>query len=225
MPVAEHRVELLQVVERGAGRLQHVAAVVAKDVLLQREVLAGGGHELPHARGARARDRLRIERAFDERQQRQLGRHAAALELFDDVEHVAAAAFGHALHVVGPRRVPLLAVAHEVGVEVGHREALSHAHPQVGLRCAVVEVDPHLGSHRVDRDRCRRDFGFRGRRARCGLRCRCDRGSGFARRCVRRGGTGGRAARGGDAAREHRQGQQREQQPAGRETGQPAVLE
>ena len=67
---------------------------------------AGRRDELPHARGARHRHRLRVEGALDERQQRQLGRHAALVELLDDVEQVAAAALGHALHVVGPGRVP-----------------------------------------------------------------------------------------------------------------------
>ena len=83
---------------------------------------------------ARRRHRLRVERALDEGQQRQLGRHAAPLDFLDDVEQVAAAALGHALHVVGARRVPLLALAHEVVVEVGHREAAAHARPTG--RCA-----------------------------------------------------------------------------------------
>ena len=61
----------------------------------------------------RARHGLRVERALDEGQQCELGRHAAALDLLDDVEHVAARAAGHARHVVGPRGVPLLAIAHQ----------------------------------------------------------------------------------------------------------------
>ena len=51
LPVAELRVKPRQVVERGTRRREHVAPVVAEDVLLQVEVLARGGHELPHARG------------------------------------------------------------------------------------------------------------------------------------------------------------------------------
>ena len=35
--------------ERGTGRGQHVATVVAEVVLRQLEVTSGGGHELPHA--------------------------------------------------------------------------------------------------------------------------------------------------------------------------------
>ena len=101
----------------------------------------------------RRRHRLRVEGALDERQQRQLGRHAALVELLDDVEQVAAAALGHARHVVGPGRVPLLAVAHQVVVEVGHREAAAHALPQVDAGGAVVEVEAHLGAQRIDRHR------------------------------------------------------------------------
>jgi hypothetical protein len=40
VPVAKHAVQLLQVVQRGAGGGQHVAAVVAEGVLLELEVLA-----------------------------------------------------------------------------------------------------------------------------------------------------------------------------------------
>ena len=153
LPVAEHAVELLQVVERGAGRGEDVAAVVAKDVLLELEVAPGRRDELPHAGGARHRHRLRVVGALDERQQRQLGRHAALVELLDDVEEVAAAALGHARDVVGPRRVPALAVAHQVAVEVGHREAAAHAIPEVDAGGAVVEVEADVGAQRVDRHR------------------------------------------------------------------------
>ena len=102
MPVAEHAVKFLQVVERGAGRCQHVAPIVAKHVLLQVEVAPGRGNELPHAGGLGRRHRLRVEGAFNERQQRQLAGHAAAFHFFDDVEEVAAATLRHALHVIRP---------------------------------------------------------------------------------------------------------------------------
>ena len=123
VPVAEHAVQALQVIERRAGGGQHVAAVVAEEVLLQVVVAAGGRHELPHAGGARAGDGLRVERALDEGQQRQFAGHAAPLQFLDDVEQVLARAVRHALHVVGPAGVPLLLLAHQVGVEVAHREA------------------------------------------------------------------------------------------------------
>ena len=151
MPVAEHAVELLQVVERRAGRGEDVAAVVAEDVLLQLEVAARRGDELPHPRCARHRHRLRVVGALDEGQERELGRHAALVELLDDVEQVAAAALGHAGDVVGSRRVPALALAHEIAVEVGHREAAADAVPEVDARGAIVEIEVDVGPERIDR--------------------------------------------------------------------------
>jgi len=47
LPVAKHAVQALEVVERGVGRGEHVAPVVAKGVLHQVEGAPGGGHELP----------------------------------------------------------------------------------------------------------------------------------------------------------------------------------
>jgi hypothetical protein len=75
VPVVEHAVQALQVVERGAGGRQHVAPVVAEQVLLELEVAPRARHELPHAGGPRHRQRLRVERALDEGQQRQVGGH------------------------------------------------------------------------------------------------------------------------------------------------------
>ena len=60
LPVAEHGVERLQVVERGGGRGKDVAAVVAPPVLLQIEALAGRRNELPHAGGLGRRNRARV---------------------------------------------------------------------------------------------------------------------------------------------------------------------
>ena len=70
-----------QVVERSAGRGQHVAAVVAENVLRQLVVAAGGRDELPHAGRARDRHRLRVECALDERQQRELASACRAARL------------------------------------------------------------------------------------------------------------------------------------------------
>ena len=134
VPVAEHAIELLQVVQRRARGGEHVAPVVAEGVLLEVEVGARGGHELPHAGGLGAGDGLRIEGAFDVRQQRQLGRHAAALQFLDDVEQVLARALRHAQDVVGPGGVPLLAFLHQVGLQIGHGETAADALPQIGGR-------------------------------------------------------------------------------------------
>ena len=164
VPVTEHAVQAGQVIECCAGRGQDIAAVVAKDVLLEGKVASGARHELPHARSARARQGLRIERALDERQQRQLGRQIAFLHLFDDVEQVAPAAFGHALYVFRLAGVVILALAHKVVVEVGDAEAVAHALPEIGLRHAVVEIDRDFRAPRVNR-RC--NDGFRRRSANC----------------------------------------------------------
>ena len=90
LPVAEAVVQELQVVERGAGRRQHVAAAVVPPGLLQAVLAAGGRDELPHAGGAHARVGRRVVGALDHRQQRDLGGHAALLQLLHDVEQVAA---------------------------------------------------------------------------------------------------------------------------------------
>ena len=60
--------------------------------------------------------------AFHHGQQGQFHGHAALLDGLDDVEHVAAAAFDHASHVIGPVHVPLLVGQHQVVVQVRHAE-------------------------------------------------------------------------------------------------------
>ena len=131
VPVAKYVVELLQIVERSAGGGQHVAAVIAECVLLEVEIRARGRHELPHAGGLGAGDRLRVEGALDKRQQGQLGWHIPALQLLDDVEQVFARSFRHALDVLGAAAIPLLMVLHQILLKVGHGKALANTHPEV----------------------------------------------------------------------------------------------
>ena len=100
VPVAVHLVDVRQVVERGVGRGDDVAPAVVPPVLLQLVALAGAGDELPEAGSMRARVGHRVERALDHRQQRQLGRQAALLELVDDVVQIELAALEDALQVV-----------------------------------------------------------------------------------------------------------------------------
>jgi hypothetical protein len=131
----------------------------------------------------RHRHGLRVEGAFDEGQQRQLGRHAAALDLLDDVEQVAAAARGHALHVVGAAGVVLLPLAHQVACRGRHAQAGTHARPQVGARgrpgvqtaaaARAAGVDGHGGADAAARagsagarERFRRRAGAPARRGR-----------------------------------------------------------
>ena len=73
---------------------------VVPPVLLELEALAGAGDELPQPGGMRARVGHRVERALHHRQQRELGRHAALLDLLDDVIEVQPAAVEDALQVV-----------------------------------------------------------------------------------------------------------------------------
>ena len=131
VPVVKHLVQAPQVVQRRACGGQHIAPVIAKQVLAQVEVLARAGHELPHAGSLGARHGLRVEGAFDEGQQCQLNRHVALLHFFDDVEEVAAATLGHALHVLGLAGVVLLPFADQVAFDGRHAVAGAHTFPQV----------------------------------------------------------------------------------------------
>jgi hypothetical protein len=74
---------------------------------------------------------LRVEGAFDEGQQSQLGRHLARFEFFNDVIQVFVRALCHALQVVRLGRVPLGSVVGQLVFEVGHLVALADAFPQV----------------------------------------------------------------------------------------------
>ncbi len=88
-PVAvELVVQGLQVVQRGASAFDDIATAVVPPVLLQAEARAGVGNELPQSRGARARIRIGLEGALDDRQQSDLERHAPALELGDDMVEI-----------------------------------------------------------------------------------------------------------------------------------------
>ena len=74
VPVAEHLVEVAQVLGRRARRLVGVAALVDVLVDAQPVALAGGADELPGADGAGVGDRPVVEPALDERQIGQPGR-------------------------------------------------------------------------------------------------------------------------------------------------------
>ena len=52
MPVAEHAMQALQIVQCCAGRGKNIAAIVAESVLFQVKVFASARHELPHTTGA-----------------------------------------------------------------------------------------------------------------------------------------------------------------------------
>ncbi len=203
VPVAVQLVERLKVVERGVGGGDHVAARVGPPVLAQLVLLAGRGNELPQARSVRARVGHGVERALDHGQERDLGRHAALFHFLDDVVEIELAALDHALEILRLACVPALALAHPRAVEIGHREAVADALPEIVRGAREIDRVRSLGIFDCLRfsDRRRSDGGcFRaggvrgghgsgscngGRGARCGRygpRCR----GGIGRRRSRR---------------------------------------
>ena len=67
MPVTEHVVQLLQVIERGARRFDHVAPLVLPHVLFERRSCGPvEGMNCHRPGGLGGRKRLRHEGAFDE---------------------------------------------------------------------------------------------------------------------------------------------------------------
>ena len=124
-------VQKLQVIERSAGRGDHIAAAVIERGLRKLVFDTGLRDELPEAGGLRRRQRLRIETALDERQQGKLGGQPAALDLVDNVVKVAASAQHDRLHQLRSRRVPGGLLRDARAVEVGHRKPEPDSLPQV----------------------------------------------------------------------------------------------
>ncbi|CAG9241898.1 hypothetical protein PCAR4_110083 [Paraburkholderia caribensis] len=151
IPVAEHIVQTRQIVECSAGGREHVAALVLPHVLLEVVRATRARHELPHARRLRDRQRLRVVRGFDERQERQLSRHMARFQFFDDVIQVLLRPFGHALDVVRALRIPVDLHVDEVGLQVGHLKTTADTAPEIAVRArqlvdgTLVDVDRFFG--------------------------------------------------------------------------------
>ena len=134
VPIAEHAVQSLQVIQRRPRTGQHVPAVVTEHVLLEFKRFAGGRHELPHPGRFGRGHCLRVESAFHKGQQGQFGRHAAQLQFFNNVDLVFARALGHAVEVIRAAGVPGFAVAHLVGIQIGNRKTGADAVPDFGGR-------------------------------------------------------------------------------------------
>ena len=148
VPVVKHAVEFLQVIQCGPGRFKHVTPFVAKQVLLEVEVFAGGRHELPHACRFGAGNGFGVEGGLDEGQQSQLGGHVAPLQLFDDMVDVPARTLGHAQHVVRAGGIPLLAVTHQIALQVRHGKTAADTLPDVPGRLqakAALALELNLG--------------------------------------------------------------------------------
>ena len=80
-----------------------------------------------------ARVGRRVVGALDHRQQGKLHGHAALVDFPDDVVQVAAAALDHAAQRVRVIQIPLLVMENQRVVDVGHREALTHALVELSL--------------------------------------------------------------------------------------------
>ena len=116
-------------------------------------MLAGRRHELPDARRAAPRIRHRIECALDHRQQRDLQRHAALLDLRRRCStDSAGCARPCARRSRDAPHTSLLPFLDQRVVEVGHREAGADALPQVavgrrqrhGDRARILDADRRL---------------------------------------------------------------------------------
>ena len=138
-------VQELEVVERGAGRGQHVAPAVVPEVLAAGRTACRSRDELPHAGGAHARVGLRVVGTLDHRQQRNLGRHAA---LSPAPPPRSRDSGGCARPCAGRTRGELryrgLVPRHQRAVDLSHGETAADAAPQVavlGWRGASSDLD------------------------------------------------------------------------------------
>ena len=156
VPVTVHVVNALQIIECCVGRCNDIPAVITPPVLGQVETFAGGRDELPQAGRICPRIGHRVERAFNHWQQCQFGRHAARLDLLDNVVKIGAAALRHAAQGIRSIHVPLLVIEHQIIVQITHPETVADAVPDVvrggGEIDAADRVDrspQFLGGQRV----------------------------------------------------------------------------
>jgi hypothetical protein len=136
-PVAvESLVQLGQVLERRARGLDHVTSLVLVIVALEAIALAGRRNELPKARGVAARVGKRVEGALDHRQECEVARQPARLDLIHDMVHVTLRAPEDTRYVIGVSLQPLdLAVhARVVDLRQGEIAADSCEHVTIGDR-------------------------------------------------------------------------------------------
>ena len=144
-PVAEQAVQVFEVVERRVGGGVNVVAAVVERGLFKAVVAAGGGHELPQAGGADGGFGFGDERAFDEGQQGDFGRHVAFGHFLADVVHVGAAAFDGAVEIGGGGSEFAFVAAHQFGVDFVHAEVAAQMRPDAavaeGFVLFVVEGD------------------------------------------------------------------------------------
>jgi hypothetical protein len=121
----------LQIVERCGRSRDDVASPVVVPVLLQVVASTGTRNELPQTGGSCARVGDGVERALDDRQQRELERHVARLDLVDDVVQVALAAPEGAVEISGMLREPAHLALDRRVIDVLECEAAANALEQV----------------------------------------------------------------------------------------------
>ncbi len=123
-----------QVVERSGGCGEYVASPVVVPILLETVASPGRWNELPQARSSRAGIGNRIERALDDRQECELHRHAARLDLVHDVKQIALAALEGAIEILRVTSKPALLFIDGRVVHVNEREAVTNAFEQIARR-------------------------------------------------------------------------------------------
>ena len=99
--------QVLEVVEGGARRLDNVTTAVVPPVLLEAETGRRTRDHLPQAGGAAVRIGERVVGAFDDRQQCELERQAATLQLVRNVRQIALGARENAIQVFRVADKPL----------------------------------------------------------------------------------------------------------------------
>ena len=124
--------ELGEIVEGGAGRGHDVTAGVVPPALLQPVEPSGRGNELPQPGRFHRGVGEGLERALDDRQQRELQRHSALLDLAHDIGQVEPGPVRRAPEVVLVLRVPAdLALDARVRA-IRQRQPVTDARPRIG---------------------------------------------------------------------------------------------
>ena len=141
MPVFEHPVQRLEVLGRGLCRLGRVGALVEIPVRAQPVFERGAVHELPDAARLRLRQSRRLERAFDQRDVREVERQTLGAERrlnHGQVLHAPRQAFGQELAQPALEQLDVAEYA------------------VVGRDRNVVRRELQVGLHRLGRGRLRR---------------------------------------------------------------------
>ncbi len=144
-------VQVLKVVQCGAGGFGHVAAPVIPPGLAQAEAPAGTGDELPQTGGAAVGVGKGLEGAFDYRQQGDFQRHLTLVEFLDNQVHVRGRPLDNPLKIGGMALEPV-----QVGIDPGmlvvqELKAVAQAGPDIPWLLTIPDKNVlacRLGSFR-----------------------------------------------------------------------------